>query len=134
MNKKVNIIKINGFKGVLTAVFIIGCLIAGFLIFPGWICMHIWNFIASYFTQMPLMNLIHGSMLWCIFALSFYAINKGNFAISFGTSTPVVNNDERIKEILRQISEKNATIMSKKNDNLPDESQNDNESENKIIK
>ena len=124
MNKKFNVIKINGFKGLLLAGFIVGCLIAGFLIFPGWIFKGLWNFMAGYFEQMPVMTLIHGIMLWCIIALSLYATNRGNFAISFGTSTPMPNNEERIKEIIKQINENNAKIMpiSKKSDNIEDES------------
>lgn len=124
MNKKFSVIKINGFKGLLLALFIIGCLIAGFLIFPGWICKSIWNFIAGYFMQMPVMTLVHGILLWCIIALSVYASNKGNLAISIGTSMPVNRNEERIKEIIKQINEKNSKIvpLSKKNDNIDDES------------
>lgn len=124
MNKKFSVIKINGFKGLLLALFIIGCLIAGFLIFPGWICKNIWNFIAGYFMQMPVMTLVHGILLWCIIALSVYASNKGNLAISIGTSMPVNRNEERIKEIIKQINEKNSKIvpLSKKNDNIDDES------------
>lgn len=124
MNKKFSVIKINGFKGLLLALFILGCLAAGFLIFPGWICKNIWNFIAGYFVQMPVMNLVHGIMLWCIIALSVYASNKGNLAISIGTSLPVNRNEERIKEIIKQLNEKNSQIvpLSKKNDNIDDES------------
>lgn len=114
MNKKINVIKINGFKGILLAVFIIGCLIAGFLIFPGWVCKNIWNFTAQYFSAMPSMTLLHGSILWVIVALSTYALNKGKLSISIGSS-PVPTyreyNEARINDILRQISEKNASIL-----------------------
>lgn len=117
MNKKINVIKINGFKGILLAVFIIGCLIAGFLIFPGWVCKSIWNFTAQYFSVMPSMTLLHGSMLWLILALSTYALNKGKLSISIGSS-PIPTyreyNEARINDILRQISEKNASIISAK--------------------
>lgn len=113
MNKKFNIIKISGFKGLVIFVFAIGCLIAGFLTFPGWVCMHIWNFFADYFSQMPVMNLFHGMLLWAIIALSFYALNKGDLLISFGTAAPVQRNDERIREIIRQINENNMRIMNK---------------------
>ena len=104
MNRKFSVIKINGFKGIVLAVFIAGCLIAGFLTFPGWLCMHIWNFIAGYFSNMPLMTLTHGIILWCILALSFYAINTGNFALSFGSAVPAQPIEERIKEIIKKIN------------------------------
>ncbi len=133
MNRKFSVIKINGFKGIVLAVFIAGCLIAGFLTFPGWLCMHIWNFIAGYFSNMPLMTLTHGIILWCILALSFYAINKGNFAISFGSAVPAQPSEERIKEIIKQINEKNAQILPvmKNNDKIDEDSHN---SDDKLIK
>ncbi len=137
MNKRFNVIRINGIKGLLIAAFIVGCLIAGFLVFPGWVCKGLWNFAAGYFTQMPQMNMLHGIMLWCIIALSLYALNQGNFAISIGHSVPVPRNDERIKEILRQLNEnssaiiKNEIINHDQNENF--DSQN-NENNDKITK
>lgn len=108
---KFNIIKINGFKGLALALFCVGCLIAGFLIFPGWVCMHVWNYIASFFFNMPTMNLLQGGMLWCIIALSMYAMNKGALSISFSTAAPMRPNDEKLKEILSKIHERNSQLM-----------------------
>ena len=131
MNRKINVIKINGFKGILLAGFIIGCLIAGFLIFPGWVCKNIWNFAAQYFSVLPVMTLLHGTILWVIVALSTYALNQGKFAISFG-SGPIpphkeYYNEARINDILKQISEKNASILpSNKNDDISANNSSDN--------
>lgn len=111
MDKKFNVIKITGLKGLFIAAFVVGCLVAGFLIFPGWVCMHIWNFVVGFFADMPRMSMLHGVLLWCIVALSLYALNQGNFSISIGHGMPVQRNEERIKEILRQINEKNAGII-----------------------
>ena len=112
-NKNFNVIKISGIKGLLIVGFLICCFASGFVIFPGWICMHCWNFVSNFVTDMPTMTLLHGSILWLIIALSIYALNKGNFAVSIGTSMPFpmrTPKDERIKEILKKISEKNAEI------------------------
>ena len=111
MKRNYNIIKISGLKGVIFAIFIIGCLAAGFVIFPAWVCMHLWNFVAGLFSAMPEMNLLHGSLMWCIIALSIYALNQGNFAISFSGAPVSSPSEERIKEILRQIQEKNSSII-----------------------
>ncbi len=113
MNKNFNIIKITGFKGLLIVLFLICCFAAGFMIFPGWICMNAWNFIAGFFMDMPRMTLLHGSILWLIIALSLYALNKGNFSVSFGSAAPLpmANNEERIKEIIKKINERNANIV-----------------------
>ena len=111
MRRNYNIIKISGLKGVFFAIFIVGCLIAGFLTFPGWVCMHIWNFVAGLFSSMPEMSLVHGILMWCIVALSVYALNQGNFSISFGGAPVSSPSEERIKEILRQVHEKNSSII-----------------------
>ena len=111
MKRNYNIIKISGLKGVIFAIFIVGCLIAGFLTFPGWVCMHIWNFVAGLFSEMPEMNLLHGCIMWCIIALSVYALNQGNFSISVGGAPVSTPSEERIKEILRQVHEKNSNII-----------------------
>lgn len=111
MNKNFHVIKINGFKGLFLALFCLGCLIAGFLIFPGWVCMHIWNYIAGFFVQLPAMHVSHGILLWCIFALSFYAINRGDMTISFGTVSPIHPSDSRFSEVISKINERNAQIL-----------------------
>lgn len=137
MNKKFNVIKITGFKGLFIAAFVVGCLIAGFLTFPGWVFMNLWNFAADSFTQMPRMNMLHGTMLWCIVALSLYALNQGNFSISLGSSAPMPGNEEKIKEIIRQINEKNATIVPVERlaeKNADETSQNTEEHDDKMIK
>ena len=99
MKKKFNIIEFSGISGLALFLFVATCLLAGFLVFPGWVCMQIWNYVASYFVQMPAMVLIHGVMLWGIIALSAYALNKGNFSISFGSASP---SEERIKKIIAE--------------------------------
>lgn len=101
MNKKFNIIKLSGLKGVMLIIFLIGSLATGFLVFPGWIFMHLWNFAASFFYQVPQMELVHGIMLWCIAALSFYALNKNDIGISFGSVSP---SEERLRHIIAQES------------------------------
>ena len=111
MKKNYNIIKITGIKGICIAVGVVCCLIAGFLTFPGWVCMNIWNFFADMFIQVPQMTLTHGIMLWGIIALSIYALNSGDFSISFGRPAPIPPNDARIKEMLKQLQEKNISIL-----------------------
>lgn len=111
MNKKFRVIKINGFRGLFFALFCVGCLIAGFLLFPGWVCMHIWNYFTGFFIQLPVMHMVHGVLLWCIIALSIYALNRGHLTISFGTASPIAPNEERLKEVISKINERNANIL-----------------------
>jgi len=127
MNRnKFSVIKINGFKGLALVVFLIGCFAAGFVIFPAWLCQNIWNFVASYFSVVPEMQLLHGVLLWAIIALSFYALNKDTFTISVGTSVPRAVSEDRIKEILKQMSEKNdLSLHHKENNDIIENNQDD---------
>ena len=64
MKKNLNIIQIRGFRGIIVALFVVSCLIAGFGYFPGWVCMKAWNFISSYIQNAPVINIFQGIILW----------------------------------------------------------------------
>ena len=97
MNSRFNLIQLSGLKGIFFILFIIGCAAAGFLIFPGWVCMHIWNYTMSFFVDMPAMTMLHGIILWCIIALITFQLNKKDFGISFKkVETP----EERLRKII----------------------------------
>ncbi len=49
MKKNLNIIKINGLRGLIIAIMVVCCLATGFIAFPGYVAMHIWNFSAPFF-------------------------------------------------------------------------------------
>ena len=83
MKDRLNIIKINGFTGIFIAAFLIGCLVEGAIMFPSRLLMHAWNYVAGYVDNMPVMNLLHGAILWAIVALSAFAILRGKKPISY---------------------------------------------------
>lgn len=101
MNKNYRVIKINGFRGILTAIFVVCCLVTGFVVFPGWIAMHLWNYVASFYVLMPKMQLMHGVILWAIIALSIYGLNNNRMLIGF--STPPSLSDDQIKDIMTRV-------------------------------
>lgn len=107
MNKRFNIIQLTGIKGIFLILFIIGCAIAGFLVFPGWVCMHVWNYISSYFVDMPSMTILHGIILWCIIALVTYQLNKKDIGISFKS---VPSHEERLKTIIEAKKRREAQL------------------------
>ena len=84
MNRKVKVVEINGFRGMLVIAFAIVCAIAGFIVFPAWALMSLWNVLGNYIYNLPHMNLIHGFMLYAIFILMYFATNshKTCFGIS----------------------------------------------------
>ncbi len=107
MNKNYRVIKINGFRGVLTALFVICCMTTGFLAFPGWVFMHLWNYVATFFILMPEVHLVHGIMLWAIVALSIYALNNNRMLIGF--SSPPALNEEQIKDLVARVKHSAST-------------------------
>ncbi len=99
--------------------------------------MHVWNYIAGFFIQAPVMNIFHGILLWCIIALSIYALNKGELAISFGTTSRISPNEEKLREMFSKINEHNArnlSVLKKYNDSDPVIENKDKENDDKLIK
>ena len=98
MNRNFRVITINGIRGILAAIFVVLGLIAGFIISPGWVCMHIWNYFMAESGRFIMMNLFQGIMLWSIIALSLYAINNRRPLIGFGSYSGL--SPEQIKDII----------------------------------
>ena len=93
------IVQIDGFKGLVSAVFIGLCLFAGFVISPGYVAMSLWNkyLVTSY--MFPSLNLLQGVLLWAIVVILYCILTKGSFAVSF-KSTPEIS-DEELDSIIK---------------------------------
>ncbi|MBR1754459.1 hypothetical protein IJ732_06435 [bacterium] len=102
MKKKV--IQINGFSGILMMVFIVTCLIAGFIGFPSLVCMLVWNYFAAKF-MFNTITFIGGLLLWGMTAVSFLIFNKKNLIVSFGI--PSNMSKEEISELFRRAETEN---------------------------
>ena len=87
------IIKIDGFRGLLTVVFIVSCVFAGFVIFPGIVAMHLWNKYLVTLALFPVLNTFQGVLLWGIIAVSYFIITKGKCAVSF-KQAPMISDPE----------------------------------------
>lgn len=98
MKRNAKIIQINGFRGLVMAMFIVTCLIAGFVVFPGFVAMNIWNCFA---TVIPQLNLYQGVLLWAIVALVGFIVNKQSFSVSF--ASPKELNDEEMNLLMERI-------------------------------
>ncbi len=93
------IIQIDGIKGLISAVFIGACLFAGFVIFPGYSAMYLWNRYLTAEYMFPVLNLFQGVLLWAIVAISYCILSKKGFAVSF-KETPELS-DEELDKILQ---------------------------------
>ena len=99
MRRNAKIIQINGFRGLLTALFIITCLGAGFIAFPGFVAMNIWNYFAG--SNVPQINLYQGILLWAIIFLTYFIATKQRVAVSF--ATPKELNEEELKTLMERV-------------------------------
>jgi hypothetical protein len=131
------VIRIDGIKGLFTAVFMAACLFAGFVISPGYAAMYLWNkyLVADY--MFPQLSLFQGVLLWAMIFLTYCILTKGRFAVSFQSSNDM--RDEELESIIRsakinsqlrmmnkQLSQKDKFVRNDKNpyssDSVVDES------------
>ena len=98
MKKNLNIIQIKGIKGLIFAGFVVTCLAAGFIAFPGWVCMQLWNIIASYTTSLPTIGILQGLLLWGILVVSYMVFRKERVVVC--VKTPQGLSEEELKMVL----------------------------------
>lgn len=77
------IFQIDGFKGLITALFVGICAFAGFVIFPGFAIMNLWNKYMVTLLNFPVLDLFQGTLLWGITVVCYFIIDKKGFAVSF---------------------------------------------------
>ena len=94
------IVQINGFRGIIMAGFIVTCLFAGFVVFPGYVGMYLWNRYLVNLLSFPVLNLFQGTLLWGIVAVSYYIITKGRMPVSF--DTPEGLSDAELSMIMKK--------------------------------
>ncbi len=109
MNKNFKVITINGFRGIIAAVFVVSGLIAGFIISPGWVCMKLWNYFFEYSSYFSQMNLYHGILLWLVIALTLYALNNRRSLIGFGSYSGL--SPEQIRDIMEKTRKAEAKLL-----------------------
>lgn len=71
-----NIIQINGFKGILFVIGAVLCLIAGFVVFPGLVLKMGWNYLSGTTGILPAIGIIQGTLLWGIVVVAYFAFKK----------------------------------------------------------
>lgn len=80
MNKNFRIIDVNGFRGLLLFLFILVCLACGFIAFPGYLAMLLWNGVAP-MISLPEINMFQGILLWAIVAFTLYMFGNQKVVI-----------------------------------------------------
>lgn len=114
MKKDCKVLEIKGLFGLFVAFVMISSCIVGIIICPGWVCMHVWNFISESIYPLPQMCLVHGSLLWIICALTFYAFNINKLPISFSRTRAFNVKKIREDELMNMLKSINDQTLSQK--------------------
>lgn len=104
MKRNLRVIQINGFRGLFLALFIVSCLIAGFIIFPAFLTMHLWNYLSVKTGSFPAINILQGVLLWAIITFSIYLFNKRQFIVSFKAHQEL--SEDEVRDIVSKIKSK----------------------------
>lgn len=96
MKKNLNVIKINGLRGIFIAGIVVTCLAAGFIVFPGYVAMHVWNCAATAL-NIPQIGLFQGVLLWGIIVASYFTFRKNKVVVCI--KAPQGLSEEELKEV-----------------------------------
>ena len=96
-----NVIQIKGVKGIIMAAFIVICLAAGFIAFPGMVAMYGWNAMSAHFTQVPSIGIIQGVLLWGIIAASYFVFRRDKVVVCMRSSEGL--SEEELKAVFADI-------------------------------
>lgn len=105
---KLRVIQITGFRGILSAIFVVACLIAGFVGFPSLVLEHGWNKLADITGKLPYINAFQGLILWGILAVSYMIINKKQRYLAVFEPKP--KNPREIRDIINEIKAQSAAL------------------------
>ena len=108
MKKGFNVIQINGIRGLIVGAMVVCCLIAGFVAFPGWVIMHLWNFSflhvnAQYLTSVPDIALLQGILLWGIVVAAYFTFRKNRLIVCM--RAPQGLSEEEIKSVFADLKD-----------------------------
>lgn len=94
--RNTKIIQIAGIRGLLLVGFVAVCLAAGFIVFPGFVAMHIWNYAVSFTYAVPAINIYQGILLWAIFGITGFIVNdRKKFLVAYKTPSQLSEEDMR---------------------------------------
>ena len=112
MKNKLNVIQINGVKGIIFVIGAVICLIAGFVAFPGMVFKLGWNFIAHATSVVPTINMLQGTLLWGIVVVGYLAFKGKGFFVEFKTGDDLTK--EEMDAVMHRIrTERQADLIAK---------------------
>lgn len=110
----VRVIQINGLRGLMLTFFIVSCLLAGFIAFPAFLTMNIWNYLVAKSVSLPSINFSQGVLLWAIIIISAFLFNKKKFIVSFSAEQELSEN--QVQRIVSKVKEIHTTSQQNNTD------------------
>lgn len=105
----IRVIQINGLRGLLLTLFIISCLVAGFIAFPAFLTMNAWNYFLTKSAALPAINFQQGLLLWAIIVISGFIFTRKKFILSFSAEEELSEN--QVQKIVSKVKEINNTTQ-----------------------
>ena len=103
MKHNMNVIEIRGIRGMILTGCAICCLAVGFIGFPGWVLMHVWNYAVSFSADIPSIGIIQGVLLWGILIASYFIFRKDPLIVC--VKTPKGLSEEELKSVFADLKE-----------------------------
>src|SRR5574344_1192418 len=94
-----DIVKTYGFHWVILELFVVVCLVAGFVIFPAIVLIWTWNHIVIALKILHTINILQGILLWGIIAITLYITTKEKFKLSYEKGKKISR--EEVKQIIK---------------------------------
>ena len=101
MKKNINVIQIKGIKGIIIAAFVVTCLAAGFISFPGIVCTKLWNLASAQIDSLPAIGILQGVLLWAILVVSYFVFRKDNVVVCL--KSPQGLSEEELKSVFADL-------------------------------
>lgn len=103
-----DIIKTYGFHWVLLGLFVVVCVVAGFIVFPAIVLTHIWNYVVHVMKILHTINIFQGILLWGIIAITLYITTKEKFKTSYSDGKKITKNE--VKQIIKEARKKGVPL------------------------
>ena len=98
MKKNFNVIQIKGIRGLIIAGLVVTCLAAGFIVFPGWVAMQLWNLFSTKTLLIPTIGLFQGVLLWGIVTAAYFTFRKDKVVVCL--KSPQGLSEDELKAVL----------------------------------
>jgi len=99
MNKNFRVIQIYGLSGLLLLGFALTGAFCGFVIFPVWVIMNVWNAVVCDILKGPAINYFQAALLWAACALMCYLLLRNSISINIQREGMIENIEDTVNKL-----------------------------------